>query len=123
MIERHSLATVGLMLVLGMAFRRIAGSARTADRVGLKPPGHRDANFPARNWCCSVRSRRMQRRPASRTSYDLVVTVIGPHADMVTRRKERKFGIWIIPTTASFSRCRPISHCFFQRPFDAHCFP
>ena len=33
--------------------------------------------------------------PADRTAYDLVVTVMGPRADMVTRRKERKFGIWI----------------------------
>ncbi len=30
-----------------------------------------------------------------RDSYDLVVTVSGPRADMVTRRKERKFGIWV----------------------------
>src|ERR1700752_1641270 len=33
--------------------------------------------------------------PANRANYDLVVTVIGPRADMVTRRKERRFGIWI----------------------------
>src|SRR6201994_3811913 len=33
--------------------------------------------------------------PASRDSYDLVVTVRGPLADMVTRRKERKLGIWV----------------------------
>jgi uncharacterized protein (TIGR02186 family) len=37
--------------------------------------------------------------PAGRT-YDLVVTVAGPRADMVTRRKERKFGIWICSPTA-----------------------
>ena len=28
--------------------------------------------------------------PANRNNYDLVVTVAGPRADMVTRRKERK---------------------------------
>ncbi|WP_204348364.1 TIGR02186 family protein, partial [Klebsiella pneumoniae] len=33
--------------------------------------------------------------PAARDSYDLVVTVSGPRADMVARRKERRFGIWI----------------------------
>src|SRR3954454_23087642 len=33
--------------------------------------------------------------PANRGNYDLVVTVSGPRADMVTRRKERRFGIWV----------------------------
>lgn len=32
---------------------------------------------------------------ARRGPYDMVVTVTGPRADMVTRRKERKFGIWV----------------------------
>jgi uncharacterized protein (TIGR02186 family) len=33
--------------------------------------------------------------PAHRGSYDLVVTVSGPKMTMVTRRKEKKFGIWL----------------------------
>lgn len=33
--------------------------------------------------------------PADRGAYDIVVTVSGPRADLVTRRKERRFGIWV----------------------------
>ena len=50
--------------------------------------------------------------PASRTGYDLVVTVSGPRADMVTRRKERKLGIWINTDSRQFLKSRPISRCF-----------
>ena len=47
------------------------------------------------------------------------MTVAGPRADMVTRRKERKFGIWINTDSRQFSRCRPILALFSNRPFDA----
>ena len=50
--------------------------------------------------------------PANRTNYDLVVTVSGPRADMVTRRKERKFGIWINTDSRQFLKCRVIWRCF-----------
>ena len=52
-----------------------------------------------------------------RSSYDLVVTVSGPKADMVTRRKERRFGIWAnadsrqfldVPAYLAISSNRPI---------------
>jgi uncharacterized protein (TIGR02186 family) len=33
--------------------------------------------------------------PPNRGAYDIVVTVTGPRANMVTRRKERKLGIWV----------------------------
>ena len=50
--------------------------------------------------------------PPGRNSYDLVVTVAGPRMDMVTRRKERRFGIWINTDSRQFlkrgkSRRRP----------------
>ncbi len=40
--------------------------------------------------------------PARHGGYDLVVTVAGPRADMVTRRKERKFGIWVNADSRQF---------------------
>jgi uncharacterized protein (TIGR02186 family) len=40
--------------------------------------------------------------PASRTSYDLVVTVSGPRMTMVTRRKEKKLGIWLNADSREF---------------------
>ena len=56
--------------------------------------------------------------PANRT-YDLVVTVAGPRADMVTRRKERKFGIWINTDYRQFLKVPTYLALFSNRPFDA----
>ena len=52
-------------------------------------------------------------------SYDLVVTVFGPRADMVTRRKERKFGIWINTDYREFLQVPSYLALFSNRPFDA----
>jgi uncharacterized protein (TIGR02186 family) len=57
--------------------------------------------------------------PANRTNYDLVVTVSGPRADMVTRRKERKFGIWINTDSRQFLKVPAYLALFSNRPFDA----
>ena len=51
--------------------------------------------------------------------YDLVVTVSGPRADMVTRRKERKFGIWINTDSRQFLKVPSYLAVFANRPFDA----
>ena len=56
--------------------------------------------------------------PTSRGSYDLVVTVSGPHADMVTRRKERRFGIWINTDYRQFLKVPGYLALFANRPFD-----
>ena len=54
---------------------------------------------------------------AGHENYDLVVTVSGPRATMVTRRKERRFGIWVnadsrqfidVPSYLAISSNRPI---------------
>jgi uncharacterized protein (TIGR02186 family) len=57
--------------------------------------------------------------PAGRGNYDLVVTVSGPRADMVTRRKERKFGIWINTDVRQFLQVPSYLALFASRPFDA----
>ncbi len=57
--------------------------------------------------------------PAGRTGYDLAVTVSGPHADIVTRRKERKFGIWINADYRQFLQVPGYLALFSNRPFDA----
>ena len=56
--------------------------------------------------------------PANR-AYDLVVTVSGPRADMVTRRKERKFGIWINTDSRQFLQVPAYLAIFSNRPIDA----
>jgi len=52
-------------------------------------------------------------------NYDLVVTVFGPRADMVTRRKERKFGIWINTDSRQFLQVPTYLAIFSDRPIDA----
>jgi len=50
--------------------------------------------------------------------YDLVVTVSGPRADMVTRRKERRFGIWINTDSRQFLGVPGYLALFANRPFE-----
>jgi len=57
--------------------------------------------------------------PAGRGNYDLVVTVSGPRGDMVTRRKERKFGIWINTDYRQFLQVPAYLAIFSNRPIDA----
>ncbi|WP_409977458.1 TIGR02186 family protein [Bradyrhizobium sp. SZCCHNR3117] len=57
--------------------------------------------------------------PSMRASYDLVVTVLGPRADMVTRRKERKFGIWINTDSRQFLKVPGYLALFANRSFEA----
>ena len=56
--------------------------------------------------------------PGTARSYDLVVTVLGPRADMVTRRKERKFGIWVNTDYRQFLQVPSYLALFANRPFD-----
>ena len=56
--------------------------------------------------------------PTERTAYDLVVTVMGPRADMVTRRKERRFGIWINTDYRQFLQVPSYLALFANRPFE-----
>jgi uncharacterized protein (TIGR02186 family) len=51
-------------------------------------------------------------------SYDLVVTVRGPRADMVTRRKERRFGIWINTEARQFPNVPGYLAVFANRPIE-----
>jgi uncharacterized protein (TIGR02186 family) len=48
-----------------------------------------------------------------------VVTVSGPRADMVTRRKARRFGIWINTDYRQFLQVPGYLALFANRPFDA----
>lgn len=55
--------------------------------------------------------------PADRGPYDIVVTVRGPRADMVTRRKERRFGIWVNADSRPFLQVPTYLAVFANRPF------
>ncbi|CAN5200639.1 TIGR02186 family protein [soil metagenome] len=52
------------------------------------------------------------------TSYDIVATVSGPRANMVTRRKERTLGIWVNADSRQFIQVPVYLGIFSNRPID-----
>jgi uncharacterized protein (TIGR02186 family) len=119
MIERRWLAFASLLLILGMV---LAASPARAERLIVSVSNHRvtvTPNYSGEELVLFGSVERDANTPANRNSYDLVVTVIGPRADMVTRRKERKFGIWINTDYREFINVPTYLALFSNRPFDA----
>src|SRR3954453_20618225 len=116
MIARASLILASL--VLGAA---LAASPARAERLIASVSNHRvtvTPNYSGEELVLFGSGEKDAQTPASRT-YDMVVTVSGPRADMVTRRKERKFGIWINTDSPQFLKVPPSLALFSTRPFDA----
>ncbi len=112
MIARAIIAAL-LMLLLG-------GAAR-AERLIVSVSNHRvtvTPNYSGEELVLFGSVERDAATPANRNAYDLVVTVLGPRADMVTRRKERKFGIWINTDYRQFLQVPSYLALFANRPFD-----
>ena len=119
MSGRVTSAAFVAMLALGAA--GVAQPAR-AERLIVSVSNHRVTVTPAYSGEELVLFGSVERdasTPANRNNYDLVVTVIGPRADMVTRRKERKFGIWINTDYREFIQVPTYLALFSNRPFDA----
>ena len=53
-----------------------------------------------------------------RSAYDIAVTVTGPRQTVVTRRKERIFGIWVNADSRTFVNVPTYLHVLANRPFD-----
>ena len=119
MISRTSFAAVGAALALSMAFAVLPARA---ERLIVSVSNHRvtvTPNYSGEELVLFGSVEKDATTPAARTSYDLVVTVAGPRADMVTRRKERKFGIWINTDYRQFLKVPTYLALFANRPFDA----
>ena len=119
MTARASLAAVVVALALGAV---LAVSPAQAERLIVSVSNHRvtvTPNYSGEELVLFGSIEKDASTPATRTSYDLVVTVSGPRADMVTRRKERKFGIWINTDSRQFLKVPTYLALFSNRPFDA----
>src|SRR3974390_169499 len=119
MSGRASLALVGAVLVLSALF---PASPARAERLIVSVSNHRvtvTPNYSGEELVLFGSVEKDSATPPSRTNYDLVVTVSGPRADMVTRRKERKFGIWINADYREFLQVPTYLAVFSNRPFDA----
>jgi uncharacterized protein (TIGR02186 family) len=106
-------------LVLGVA---LANSPARAEKLIVSVSNHRvtvTPNYSGEELVLFGSVEKDPGTPPFRTSYDLVVTVSGPRADMVTRRKERKFGIWINTDSRQFLKVPTYLALFSNRPFES----
>jgi uncharacterized protein (TIGR02186 family) len=109
--------------VLGAAF---AATAARAERLIVSVSNHRvtvTPNYSGEELVLFGSVEKDANTPAGRNNYDLVVTVAGPRMDMVTRRKERRFGIWINTDSRQFLKVPSYLALFSNRPFDAFASP
>ena len=119
MIARASFATLGVALLLSTTCGLLPARA---ERLIASVSNHRvtvTPNYSGEELVLFGSVEKDASTPPSRTSYDLVVTVAGPRADMVTRRKERKFGIWVNTDYRQFLKVPTYLALFSNRPFDA----
>ncbi len=117
MTARRFLGAIGVMLAAALA-----ASPACAERLIVSVSNHRvtvTPNYSGEELVLFGSVERDANTPAARGNYDLVVTVSGPRADMVTRRKERKFGIWINTDYRQFLQVPTYLALFANRPFDA----
>ena len=117
MIARISLISASLVLAAALA-----ATPACAERLIASVSNHRvtvTPNYAGEELVLFGSVEKDAQTPAGRTNYDLVVTVSGPRADMVTRRKERQFGIWINTNSRQFLKVPSYLALFSNRPFDA----
>jgi len=99
----------------------IAGGPAAAERLIVSVSNHRvtvTPNYSGEELVLFGSVEKDADTPANRQNYDLVVTIIGPRADMVTRRKERRFGIWINADYRPFLQVPTYLAVFSNRPLD-----
>ena len=108
-------------LAAGVALAFVAGgSPACAERLIVSVSNHRvtvTPNYSGEELVLFGSVERDAATAAGHGNYDLVVTVSGPRADMVTRRKERKFGIWINTDYRQFVHVPTYLAVFANRPF------
>jgi uncharacterized protein (TIGR02186 family) len=110
-----------LLVLAGLLGAMLGASPACAERLIVSVSNHRvtvTPNYSGEELVLFGSVERDADTPPGRTNYDLVVTVIGPRADMVTRRKERRFGIWINSDYRQFLQVPTYLALFSNRPFD-----
>ncbi len=108
------------LLILALFAAGIAVAPVRAERLIVSVSNHRvtvTPNYSGEELVLFGSVEKDASTPASR-NYDLVVTVAGPRTDMVTRRKERRFGIWINTDYRQFLQVPTYLALFANRPFD-----
>ncbi len=111
-----------IAIVAALAFGGLSGaSSAHAERLIVSVSNHRvtvTPNYVGEELVLFGSVERDEKTPQNLPNYDLVVTIKGPGADMVTRRKERKFGIWVNTDSRQFLKVPAYLAVFANRPFD-----
>ncbi|WP_166299268.1 TIGR02186 family protein [Bradyrhizobium sp. 2S1] len=109
-----------LLAIAGVVTAMLAAVPAHAERLIVSVSNHRVTVTPNYSGGELVLFGSVEKddKTPNRGNYDLVVTVSGPRADMVTRRKERKFGIWINTDSRQFLQVPGYLALFSNRPFD-----
>jgi len=111
-------ALIAMIVLLAAIF---AAKPSSAERLIVSVSNHRvtvTPNYSGEELVLFGSVEKDSSTPPGRNNYDLVVTVSGPPADMVTRRKERRFGIWINTDYRQFVQVPTYLALFANRPFD-----
>ena len=104
------------------ALALLACSDARAERLIVSVSNHRvtvTSNYSGEELVLFGSVEKDDATPPGRGNYDLVVTVSGPRAELLTRRKERKFGIWINTDSRQFLSVPSYLAVFANRPIDA----
>jgi uncharacterized protein (TIGR02186 family) len=112
---------IGRALSAGLLLAFLAAPTACAEQLIVSVSNHRvtvTPNYSGEELVLFGSIERDPSTPPSRNSYDLAVTVSGPRADMVARRKERRFGIWINNDYRPFVQVPTYLALFANRPFD-----
>lgn len=109
-----TLATVSILFISSCAVTH-------AERLIVSVSNHRitvTPNYSGEELVLFGSVERDSKSLPERTEYDIVVTVSGPRFDMVTRRKERKLGIWINVDSREFVQVPAYLGIFSSKPVD-----
>ena len=114
----HATWSAGLALLLGAI---LSASDACAEHLIVSVSNHRVTVTPNYSGDELVLFGSIERdgdAPLPSTGYDLVVTVSGPPVDMITRRKERWFGIWVNANSRQFLQVPAYLAVFADQPLD-----
>jgi uncharacterized protein (TIGR02186 family) len=112
------LRTICFALALIAGASMMSGGAR-AERIIASVSNHRvtiTPDYAGQELVLFGAVERDAQTPNDRTEYDVVVTIFGPRANLVTRRKERVAGIWINTDYRQFLEVPSYLSVFSNRP-------
>jgi len=117
MSARRGLASLVLLMLTSLSAPTVA----RAEHLIASVSNHRvtvTPNYTGEELVLFGSVERDATTPANHGPYDIVVTISGPRTTMVTRRKERVFGIWVNADSRQFLNVPSYLAVFANRPLN-----